>query len=66
MQIFVKNLDGRTLTFNFESGDAVGYVKVQVHAHREVQVELDKAKEDIAPDELRLIFSGKQKKTNIY
>jgi hypothetical protein len=60
MQIFVKNLDGGYLTFNFESGDAVCSVKEQVHAHPEVKAELDKVKEAIEPGELRLIFGSKQ------
>jgi len=71
MQIFVKNLDGQTITFNFEAEDTIDNVKAKIHGDSRVQAYLQKVNEsalkeeedqiiEITPDQLRLIFLGKQ------
>ena len=57
MQIFLKNLDGKTITLELKPHDTIDNVKQQVHAHPAVQIEL---KDDIQPDQLRLLSNGKQ------
>ena len=60
MQIFLKNLDGKTITLKLKPNDTIGDVKAKVHAHPAVQKELKKFVDEITAPELRLIFKGKQ------
>ena len=60
MQIFVKTLSGKTITMKLQPSDTIENVMVKIHAHSAIKAELDKEKEDIEPNELRLIFGGKE------
>ena len=53
MQIFVKNLSGKTICLTVEPNDSVETLKAKIHA-----------KEGISPDQQRLIYAGRQLENN--
>ena len=60
MQIHLKVLDGKTITMVLQPEDTIDIAKVKIHAHSAIKAEIDKAGEDIKPNELRLIFGREQ------
>jgi hypothetical protein len=57
MQIFVKNLDGQTLTLIVDTSDTIDNVKAKLQEHPKVQAELSEGTE---VEDLCLLFKGKQ------
>ena len=49
MQVFVKDLRGNTITFEFESSDTIADIKERIHYMQH-----------IPPREQRLIYAGRQ------
>ena len=52
-QVFLKTLTGKTLTFNVEPNDTIGFFKSFVHYY-----------EGIPPENQRMVFAGKQLENN--
>jgi len=58
MQIFVKNLDGQTITLSVTVTDTIGDLKTKLYSDDRVKKELPESITD--PSQLRIIFKGKQ------
>jgi uncharacterized ubiquitin-like protein YukD len=59
MQIFVKNLDGKTITLTLPASDTIDNVKAKLLDHQRVQAMLAEGTE---LEHLRLLFKGEQLK----
>jgi ubiquitin-large subunit ribosomal protein L40e len=57
MPIFVKNLDGKTITLTLAASDTIDNVKAKLLDHQRVQATLS---EGTKAEHLRLLFDGKQ------
>ena len=58
-QIFVKTLAGRTITLDVNATDSIWFVKQYIQ-----HFELGEGRQDIPPDQQRLIYGGSQLEDN--